>query len=556
MYSIPNQGRDRVNEIIDRLTKHVDLREGENKQVLRLLRSLIMVNHLISKEDDERKLLREVCHILNKECGYHFTWIGFIAEGSDEIMPVTYSGYGKEPSVPAYPDHSTAACSAAISANNGRSAESDGSLRLEFWKKSKDGKFSSCMELPIIVEGNVFGVLMVYSSLLNAFDETEMEILNQLSNSVGYALSSIRARKKCRKMETTVQRLENEYHSLLENTAEGVVLVKDGVINLANPQAEKILDLNDKELAFKPFEELVHPLDRKKVSEHFLRGRKRNKPQTCSFRTTNKYRDPRWIEVRSVPLQETKEHTTMNFLRDVTEKKLEERQAKMRHLKFKVEEGNLYLVKEKSTLNSLEVFDHLVKFDYHGLIISRTPREKFKINTNGCEFWWITEREIANSLSPDLEEIQLRIEELFGMVILIYCLDYLKFHNGFNKTAKFIQSLREIAYLNEHIVILPLDPTTLSDGELRLIETETMDLECKDGTELSEDYLEILKFIHAENKAGKKPSYTEVEKAAGITKPTVRKRVRKLVNSGYLIQSTTGRTKSLEVAEKIRNLLL
>ncbi len=553
MHSISNNGKDSVRWMLDALIKYDDSGKGKDHQSLRLLKSLMVLNHLISREEDEKRLLKDACNILHKECGYQFIWIGFIQEGFSKFLPVARAGLNKKKtnfkSIHCGPED-------APDKGEGSSGTSSPDLRLEFWKEPQVKGFPSCVDLPLVVDGHVHGVLIVQSNRSDAFGEKEMDLLTQFSDSIAYALSSLRARKRCRELETALKKLEKRYDTLAENTVEGIVLMDDGVISFANPQAEEILGLNEEELKSRSFEEVIHPVDKKRVSEWHLKQDGGGTPRTYSFRIWDRCGKTKWVELRSIRLPWNEDHTSMNFLRDITGRKVAEREAKMSQLKFRIDEGNIYTVKEKSMFNSLELFNQLIELDYHGFIISRTPREKFESLNDDCDFCWISEREIANSIFPDPEKINSFIEDLSGMVILVDRLEYLKIHNGFMKTLKFIQSLRETAYLNGHIVILPIDPNTLSERELRLIEKETIDLERKDEFKLSNDHLRILKFIYNENKAGRKPSYTEVEKAAGITKPTVRKRVRKLVNSGYLIQSNTGRAKSLELAERSRKLLI
>ncbi|MFP4559579.1 MAG: DUF835 domain-containing protein, partial [Archaeoglobaceae archaeon] len=223
-------------------------------------------------------------------------------------------------------------------------------------------------------------------------------------------------------------------------------------------------------------------------------------------------------------------------------------------MKFHFKEGDLYLEPEKTLSKSLEGFTDLLKVGYQGIIISRTPPEKFNADLSGSyDFWWLARKD-ESAIAPELEEIESRIEDLSRKVFLIDRLDYLISNNNFENTLHFIQNLREIAYMKDHTIILSIDPQTLDEKESRLLEKECSPIEPRYMTKLPENLLDVMKLIFRQNKSGIKPTYTDVGKELGISKPTARKRIRRLVNHGYLVESTQGRFKLVEITEKGREL--
>jgi DNA-binding MarR family transcriptional regulator len=119
-----------------------------------------------------------------------------------------------------------------------------------------------------------------------------------------------------------------------------------------------------------------------------------------------------------------------------------------------------------------------------------------------------------------------------------------------------VQNLREMAYFKGHVIILSIDPSVFKERELRLLEKETKEVEPIHRGMLSEDLLEILRFIYRQNAVGIKPSYGDIKKEMGISKPTVKKRIRHLVVTGYLKDIEKGRTKIVETTEKGTSLFL
>ncbi len=135
-------------------------------------------------------------------------------------------------------------------------------------------------------------------------------------------------------------------------------------------------------------------------------------------------------------------------------------------------------------------------------------------------------------------------------------LGYLVFKNGFDENLSFFQRLREIAYLGGHVVITSVDPKTLGNRELSLLEKEAKDVEALHREGLPEDLLEVLRFVYRQNTVGIKPSCADVGRYLGISKPTVIKRIKLLRSGGYVSEVVKGRRKAVEISEKGRSILL
>ena len=248
----------------------------------------------------------------------------------------------------------------------------------------------------------------------------------------------------------------------------------------------------------------------------------------------------------------------VTLTKDITEQKRAEEEMKKRMLSFKLEDSNLYLASEAIPSVSIKAFLDLLKIGYFGLVISRMPETDFKriLVGDNFEFIWLAEVDNENTMSPKLDEIENKIEDLPRKnVILLDRIDYLIFKNGFKKTLSFVQHLREIAYLKNNIIIISADPLTLNEHELRLFEKECKKIEPVLGKkELPAELFKILKYIYSQNMLGIKPSYINVGSDLDISKPTVRKRIKYLLKNGYLNETLKGRKKTLDLTETGRNL--
>jgi len=245
-------------------------------------------------------------------------------------------------------------------------------------------------------------------------------------------------------------------------------------------------------------------------------------------------------------------------MKDITKRKRAEDEMKRRLMKFKLEEGNLYLVKELTPTLAVEAFRDLLTVGFHGSIISRTRENDWKKSVKeDFDHFWLAENGRKKAIRPKLKEIENLLTSMHGRnVILLERFDYLISKNDFKSSLGFIQSLRELISLNNLVIILSLDPLTLRKHELRQIEKECREVEPKHESILSDDLLTCLRFVYKQNSIGIRPSYSSIAKEVRISRPTVRKRLTLLSSAGYVIDNVRGNSKVVELTEKGRELFL
>jgi PAS domain S-box-containing protein len=243
-------------------------------------------------------------------------------------------------------------------------------------------------------------------------------------------------------------------------------------------------------------------------------------------------------------------------LEDITLRKHSEEVMKKKLMKFKLEEGNVYLVKEVSPTLALEALQDLQTIGYRGTIISRTS-EKDWLRVVGKDFnyLWLAERGGKKSIKPDFDTLSTFLSSFTRTnVLLMDRIDYLIFKNDFESSLKFIQDLREQASLKKFIIILSIDPLLLKTREMRMFEKECKEIESTHKSILSDDLLRVLRFINKQNTIGIKPSYSIIAKELRISRPTVRKRLTLLASTGYVIEHARGNSKVLELTERGREM--
>ena len=137
---------------------------------------------------------------------------------------------------------------------------------------------------------------------------------------------------KRRLSEDTLRRSEQNYRQLFENSSEGIFVIQDERIVLANPAAEQLLVDRGRPLVGTTIRELFGPDDRDKVQERYTRRlRGEGIPQKMELRVQPEGAPVRWFEHSAVLIEWKGRPALLSFATDVTDrrqKELDLRQAK------------------------------------------------------------------------------------------------------------------------------------------------------------------------------------------------------------------------------------
>lgn len=345
---------------------------------------------------------------------------------------------------------------------------------------------------------------------------------------------------------TETKQKEEEIRRLstaVKHTKDSVIIVDSGGY---------VVDVNDSTLDLfgidpkgKKFSDLVDPRDRKKAEVTISNLEEGNNIKEEYYISRE---DNRAIESNMSPIKHGDSTGHVIISRDISERKKAEENLKKKLMKFNLEEGLVYL--EESLEKSMEAFQELTSVGYNSIIISRTPKEKLDVVDS--DFWWIAQK--GGGIS-DLNELESRIESLpKKSVVLIDRLDYLISRDGFEQTLSFVYDLREIAYLNDSVILLVLDFLTVDGKRLALIKKETREIEPRTMEKIPQDLLSILKFVYNQNSLGVKPCYTDICNELNVSKPTMRKKIKYLAEQEYINEDHDGRHKRVKITEKTRNM--
>jgi len=124
---------------------------------------------------------------------------------------------------------------------------------------------------------------------------------------------------------TDRKKAEEKYRQVVEHANEAIFVVQDGRLVFVNHKTAELSGYAKDELTSRPFVEFIHPDDREMVIE---RHRKRllgeEFEHVYPFRIITKDADVRWVEINAVLIDWEGEPATLNFLSDITERRMAE----------------------------------------------------------------------------------------------------------------------------------------------------------------------------------------------------------------------------------------
>jgi PAS domain S-box-containing protein len=386
-----------------------------------------------------------------------------------------------------------------------------------------------------IVLINVKRVLIKYGSrLFTCRDITEYKRVKQELS------KNIQNRKKVEKDLVLIFNLSGDLFSIMD---------KD-LIHKFNPGWTTTLGYKVEELLGKPISQFVHPDDldlTQAIEKRMTAG------AVVQFENRMRHKDGsyRWLSWNSTMSDDGQ---IISVGRDVTAKKKEEDEIKRRLLKFKLQPGRTYLVKDHTPVNLAEAFKELLDIHYSGLAISRHGREFFsELGNNKFDYMWLADRGGVGTIKPNPLAIEHAIEGLHGEhVIAIDGLEFLAAKRGMSEVLSLVSNLRELAFFNNHIILLGVDQNCLSRKDMSFIEKETLEMERYPEADLSEDAIALLRKVYERNSHGIKPTRTDLCRDLGISHPTVRKRIADLLAMEFLWEARSGRSTVVEMTEKGR----
>ncbi len=244
--------------------------ELELLKLNRTLQALSVCNRALLHAEDETELLREICRIVVEIGGYRMAWVGY-AENNPEksITPLAVvgdeNGYLEKFRL-SWADNEWGRGPAGTAIRTGQPCTThdvSNDPRFNIWRsEAKARGYVSVFAIPLKSASEVFGTLVIYSSIPDAFHPEEQELLTSLADNLAYGMIMLQTRHAHALAEERLHHSEERYRSLFQN--------QHTVMLLIDPENLMIVDANPAAVHFYGWSQ--EELCRKKISEINLLG--------------------------------------------------------------------------------------------------------------------------------------------------------------------------------------------------------------------------------------------------------------------------------------------
>jgi len=230
------------NEMADRLKKSLTSVENMRQEIVerhraeeklsrtnRVLAVISRINQMVIRTREQNKLFAEVCLIVVEYGKFRMAWIGLIDEQDKMIKPVFWSGFeegyltkikkfsvndipeGRSPTGRAIRDGKYFYCNDI--AND--------PIMAPWREEALQRGYRSSIALPISLQNRVIGAFTIYDVDPFIFNETEIDLLNEVTGNISYALEIMENEKKRTQAEEKIKQMNEELEqSVTERTAE------------------------------------------------------------------------------------------------------------------------------------------------------------------------------------------------------------------------------------------------------------------------------------------------------------------------------------------------
>ncbi len=251
-----------LRDAMDHLHTEVEERkqtESLLQKINRTLKAHMHSSRAMMHARDENDYLNEVCRIIVEECGHKMVWVGYAENNSAKtVRPVAHYGFDEDylRNMHITWDDSPYGCGPAGTAIRNKQVSvcknmlTD--LRFEPWRRqaARNG-YASSVAIPIISDGQVLGVISIYSTVTDDFSSDEIELLSSLADDLGYGISAIRLRKQQEQTAKALEESEKRVKAKLDS-----IMMPDG--DIGNLALLDILDLDSIQSLMNSFYELTN----------------------------------------------------------------------------------------------------------------------------------------------------------------------------------------------------------------------------------------------------------------------------------------------------------
>jgi len=210
---------------------HLEIIPGTGKYVLtftdltefnridRALKTISTINLAMINAEKETDLLRSVCELIVELGGYALAWVGYLRPDQQyKIQPIanagTDGGYLAKLNIRLTDERRGNGPTANAVRSGLPVVTPDFKQTASFRPWLKDALrrgFKSSLDIPLVEDGKVFGVIGIYANQIDAFDDQEQKLLANIADNLAYAIMALRTRGE---MNQTARDLEKSLEKM------------------------------------------------------------------------------------------------------------------------------------------------------------------------------------------------------------------------------------------------------------------------------------------------------------------------------------------------------
>ena len=210
-------------------------KQGEQhlKKLNRILRTMSSCNQTLIHATDEQQLLLEMCEVIVSIGGYFAAWVGYAErDAGKSIRPMAQQGFPEgylESLKFTWEDCERGQMPTARAVRFGRmqvSQNIEQDSAFSGWRdEARRTGIVSCIALPLKnSSGEVFGNLSIYADKTDAFDQDELNLLQEMSEDLAFGIRTLRLREA-----------QKQSAELLSKGLEDTVLVIATMVEMRDP---------------------------------------------------------------------------------------------------------------------------------------------------------------------------------------------------------------------------------------------------------------------------------------------------------------------------------
>ncbi|MFA5632872.1 MAG: EAL domain-containing protein [Porticoccaceae bacterium] len=221
-----------------------------------LYHALSEINQAILRLETEEQLFPLVCRMAVTYGGMKMAWVGMIDETTDRVIPVASSGAS-----PDFLDELKISTNGDLPEGRGPTGSALRENRAvivndylaatytTLWHRfAQRYGWKSSAAFPVPRAGKPFAVLNVYHAKIGAFDDDVINLLQEMSNDISFALDNFDREKQRRAFERALAESETRLSTILDSVGASIYLKDTGGHYLfANKQALNLWGAADKE---------------------------------------------------------------------------------------------------------------------------------------------------------------------------------------------------------------------------------------------------------------------------------------------------------------------